>query len=212
MFEFEVRSYYLPCSMRKCFMKTVKKTTQPRISYNVFKREKRRIGLQSPWQRPVESQVTSPYWHLHSICIIATKPFFFLNVIELYALKSSSTHILHEISKILNIKTAIRRVFSLIWRTCFHIVNRFEHVRIFMYDRLPQFFASKFRANYPNYFRYHLKTFRIVVFFKHCLQELCKIVQSSFDGVRQEKRKLLTLKNTSCRPHSSISDQTSIRS
>ena len=33
---------------------------------------------------------------------------------EFNALKSDSTHIIHEIGKILGIKTAIRRVFSLI--------------------------------------------------------------------------------------------------
>ena len=55
-------------------------------------------------------------------------------------------------------------------------------------------------------------TFRIVVLVKNCLQELCKIVQSSFDGVRHIVgilcRKSSTLKNTSCRSHSSISAQT----
>ena len=127
---------------------------------------------------------------------------------EFYALK---THIIHEIGKTLSIKTAIRRVFSRIWRTCFHTVNRFEHVRRFMYDRLPQFFALNFELTIQIAFVLTWNTFRIVVLAKNCPQELCKIVQSSFDGVRHIVgilcRKLLALKNTSCRPHLSISAQ-----
>ena len=34
LFEFEVRSLHLPCSLRKFFLKIVKKTTKPRINYN----------------------------------------------------------------------------------------------------------------------------------------------------------------------------------
>ena len=73
----------------------------------------------------------------------------------------------------------------------------------------------EFRANYPNMSKLlslSLEILRIVVLVKNCLQEICKIVQSSFDGVRHIVgilcRKLLTLKSTSCRPHSSISAQT----
>ena len=36
LYEFEVRIKHLSFSMRKCFLKTVKKTTKPRINYNVF--------------------------------------------------------------------------------------------------------------------------------------------------------------------------------
>ena len=209
LYEFEVRIYNVASSFfyEEMFPKNREKTTKPRINYNFFSQEIRRIEFQSPWQRPVKCQVTRPYRHLHNICIIATKQVFN----ESYWV-FRSTHIIHEIGKILSIKTAIRRVFSLFWRTSFYKVNRFEHVRRFMYDRLPQFFASNFELTIQITFVITWNTFRIVVLVKNCPQELCKIVQSSFDSVRHIVgilcRKLLKLKNTSCRPHSSISAQT----
>ena len=77
--------------------------TKPRINYNFFSQEIKRIGFQSPWQRPVKCQVTRPYLHLHNICIIATKRVFNESYL-FYALKSDSTHIIHEIGKIVSIK------------------------------------------------------------------------------------------------------------
>ena len=62
--------------MRKCFLKTVKKRPNLELITIFFSQEIRRIGFQSPWQRPVKCQVTRPYWHLHNICIIATKRVF----------------------------------------------------------------------------------------------------------------------------------------
>ena len=65
-------------------------------------------------------------------------------------------------------------------------------------ELLFEFFALNFEQTIQN-------TFRIVVLVKNYPPELCKIVQSSFDGVRHIVgilcRKLLALKNTSCRPH-----------
>ena len=86
-FEFEVHSKHLPCPMRKCFLKTVKEKTKPRINYTFFSRENRGIGFQSPWQRPVKFQVKRPYLHLLNIYIIATKRVFLSKVIEFRALK-----------------------------------------------------------------------------------------------------------------------------
>ena len=71
------------------------------------------MGFQSPWQWSVKCQVTRPYLHLHNICIIATKQVF-IKSYRVYSLKSDSKRIIHEIGKILSIKTANRRVFSLI--------------------------------------------------------------------------------------------------
>ena len=74
-----------------------------------------------------------------------------------------------------------------------------------MYDRLPQFFTLNFELTIQISFVITLITFRVVVLVKNYLHELRKIVQSSFDGVRHIVgvlcRKLLTLKNTSYRPH-----------
>ena len=100
--------------MRKCFPKTVKKTTKPRINYNFFSREKQKDRVSITMETASKVSSYASLLAFAYICIIATKRSFLSKVMEFYALKSDSADIIHGIGKILGIKTAIRRVFSLI--------------------------------------------------------------------------------------------------
>ena len=76
-----------------------------------FSQENWRIGFQSPWQRPVKSQVTRPFLHLHNICIIAKKRNFNLSYWVLRSQNRPNTHYSWNRQDSKH-KTAIRRVFS----------------------------------------------------------------------------------------------------
>ena len=83
----------------------MKKTTKPRINYNFFftRKQKDWVSITMAMASKVSSYVS--LLALHNICIIATKQVL-TKVIEFYALKSDSTHIIHEIGKILSIKNS----------------------------------------------------------------------------------------------------------